>query len=448
MSYKNTSVTVIGAARSGLAVARLLKEAKAHVFVSDSKGAKHMREAAEALEAMGVAYEFGRHSAKVQESDVIVLSPGVPDTTPVVRLAAQRGKKIVSEIEVAYEFCKAPIVAITGTNGKTTTTALTHAMVAAGGRKAVLAGNIGTAFSSVVQEADEKSVVVLEVSSFQLDHIDEFRPKVAALLNLTPDHLDRYDSFEEYIQSKFRIAENQKGRDVFVYNHDDAAVRGFAESLTIKTLPFSLVAKVPGAWLADETIMVRDGRRDEEVIAAADLKIRGRHNIANAMAALLAARAVETPLDAIRDALRTFRGVEHRIEHVRTLGGVTYYNDSKATNVDSVKIALESFTEPVVIIMGGRDKGAPYAPLRDLVKERVKAIVLIGEGADRIEKELKDCAPCVRATDMADAVEKARANASRGDAVLLSPACASYDMFDNYEHRGRVFKECVIALRA
>jgi UDP-N-acetylmuramoylalanine--D-glutamate ligase len=445
--YKNTTVTVIGAARSGLAVARLLKNLRAHVFVSDSKPAKQMREASEALEAMGVPFEFGKHSAKVQESEIVVLSPGVPDTTPVVRLAAQRGKKIISEIEVAGEVCKAPIVAITGTNGKTTTTALVHAMVAAGGRKAIMAGNIGTAFSSVVEDADEKCVVVLEVSSFQLDHIDAFRPKVAVLLNITPDHLDRYDSFEEYVQSKFRVAENQKGRDVFVYNHDDATVRTFAETLTIKTSPFSLNGKVPGAWLADGMIMVRDARRDEDVVPVSDLKIRGRHNVANAMAALLAARAVETPLDAVREALRTFRGVEHRIEFVRTLGGISYYNDSKATNVDSVRIALESFSEKVVLIMGGRDKEAPYAPLRELVRNGVAAIVLIGEGAHRIENELGQYAPCVHANDMADAVEKARANAARGESVLLSPACASYDMFDNFEHRGRAFKECVVALR-
>lgn len=447
MPGKSKKYAVIGAARSGLAVARLLRSHKMQVFVSDAKAAKHMKAAAEALSEMGVPYEFGRHTPKVQECDALVLSPGVPSDLPVVRLAKQRGTPVLSEIEIAYQYCPCPLIAITGTNGKTTTTALTAAMCERAGKKTFAAGNIGLAFSEIVDQADDKSIVVLEVSSFQLDHIDEFRPKVSVLLNITPDHLDRYESYEEYVQSKFRIAENQLGRDVFVYNHDDAAVRAFAETLTIKTAGFSCTERVQGgAYLDDGNIMIPAGRKSEALMPVSELALRGRHNVYNAMAAVLATRALDIPTDAIRETLRTFRGVEHRIEFVRTIGGVAFYNDSKATNVDSVRIALQSFSEPVILIAGGRDKGASYMPLHPLAVSGVKAIILIGEAAEKIEKELGDAAPCERASSMEDAVKKARARAAEGDVVLLSPACASYDMFDNFEHRGRVFKECVMQL--
>lgn len=447
MPAKQKKYAVIGAARSGIAVARLLRTHKMPVFVSDAKPTKTMKAAADALMEMGATFEFGRHTAKVQDNDVVVLSPGVPSDLPVVRLAKQRNMTVLSEIEIAYQYCPCDVIAITGTNGKTTTTALTAAICEYAGRKTFAAGNIGLAFSEIVDQADANSIVVLEVSSFQLDHIDEFRPKVSVLLNITPDHLDRYDSYEEYVQAKFRIAENQLGRDVFVYNHDDPAVRAFADTLTIKATPFSCNDKVHGGACCEEgMILMAVGRRMEPLMPIAELGLRGKHNVYNSMAAALAAKAMDIPTEAIKETLRTFKGVEHRIEFVRTLDGVGYYNDSKATNVDSVKIALESFTEPVILIAGGRDKGASYKPLFDLVKNGVKALVLIGEATEKIEKELGSATKCIKAGSMAEAVHKAKAKAAEGDVVLLSPACASYDMFDNFEHRGRVFKECVNAL--
>lgn len=444
---RNKKIAVIGAARSGISVARLLRKHNAIVFVSDSKPLKVMREAMAQLDELAVQYEFGKHTGKILECDVIVLSPGVPQDIPILKLAQQEGKKIYSEIEVAYQYCESPIVAITGSNGKTTTTTLAGEIFKRAGRNTFVAGNIGVAFSDVVGFADEKSVVVLEVSSFQLEQIHDFRPKVSVLLNLSPDHLDRYASYEDYVQAKFRIVENQRGRDVFVYNYDDTAVREFAETLTIKTLPFSRESKMKhGAYVQDGNIFFSMEKKDEPLMLAAEVGIRGAHNLSNAMAAALAARAMDIDSKSIREALQSFTGVEHRLEFVREVEGVKYINDSKATNVDAVSYALQSFTEPIILIAGGKDKGASYAPLHGLVKNKVKEIVLIGEAAEKMEKEFKDVALCIRTTSLERAVNEAHAKATYGDVVLLSPACASFDMFDNYEHRGRVFKEIVNSL--
>jgi len=448
VTVRNKKFSVIGAARSGIAVARLLQAHNARVFVSDSKPLKTMKEAATQLDELSIPYEFGKHTGKVQECDALVLSPGVPSNIPIVKLAVQNKKKIYSEIEIAYNYCKSPIVAITGSNGKTTTTSLIGDIFKRSGRKTFVAGNIGLAFSDIVEETDEKSVVVLEVSSFQLEHIDEFRPKVSVLLNISPDHLDRYDSYEDYIQAKFRIAENQRGRDVFIYNYDDTIVRDFAGTLTIKTMPFSREQKMKGGVYAEDgKIVLSTEKKEELLIQTSEVGIRGAHNLSNVMAAVLAARTMDVDDKSIREGLKNFKGVEHRLEFVRELQGVKYVNDSKATNVDSVWYALQSFTEPIVLIAGGKDKGASYAPLHSLVEKNVKAIVLIGEATEKIEKELKDAAKCIRAASMEDAVKQARACAKSGDVVLLSPACASFDMFDNYEHRGRVFKEIVMELK-
>ncbi|HET7153653.1 MAG TPA: UDP-N-acetylmuramoyl-L-alanine--D-glutamate ligase [Candidatus Kapabacteria bacterium] len=448
IAVRNKKFAVIGAARSGVAVARLLHEHNARVFVSDSKPLKTMKSAAAQLDELSIPYEFGKHTGKVQECDALVLSPGVPSTIPVVKLAAQNKKKIYSEIEIAYNYCKAPIVAITGSNGKTTTTSLIGDIFKRSGRKTFVAGNIGLAFSDIVNDTDEKSVVVLEVSSFQLEHIEEFRPKVSVLLNISPDHLDRYDSYEDYIQAKFRIAENQRGRDVFIYNYDDTVVRDFAETLSIKAMPFSREQEMKGGIYAkDGKVVVSVEKKEETLIQASEIGIRGAHNLSNAMAAVLAARAMDVDNKSICEGLKNFKGVEHRLEFVRELKGVKYVNDSKATNVDSVWYALQSFTEPIILIAGGKDKGASYAPLRPLMEKNVKAMVLIGEAAKKMEKELGDVVKCVHGDSMEDAVKQARAQASAGDVVLLSPACASFDMFDNYEHRGRVFKEIVMNLK-
>jgi len=445
---RNKKITVIGAARSGIAAARLLRAHAAHVFISDEKPLSAMGNAAALMDEYEIPYEFGKHTGKALECDAIVLSPGVPGNIPIIKLAREKGKKIYSEIEVAYQYCKAPVVAITGSNGKTTTTTLTGEIFKKAGVKTFVAGNIGVPFSDVAELADEKSVVVLEVSSFQLEHIDEFRPKVSVLLNLSPDHLDRYSSYEEYVQAKFRIVENQRGRDVFIYNEDDAAVKDFAGTVTIKTQPFSRLQKLrSGAWVRDGNIAVVSGRKEDVLMPASEVGIPGAHNLSNALASALAAKAMDVDNTHIREALRSFTGVEHRLEFVRELNGVKYFNDSKATNVDAVWYALQSFSEKIVLIAGGKDKGASYAPLRPLVEKNVAEIILIGEAAEKIESELGGSAACVRADTMQHAVEIARAHAAPGSVVLLSPACSSFDMFNNYEHRGRVFKECVKGLQ-
>ncbi len=449
MQIRGKRFSILGAGKSGFAVARLLRTRRAKVFLSEKAKQSKFEDAARELQEMGVECEFGDNTHRVLDADYVVLSPGVPIDAPIVKLARGRGIKILSEIEIAFQECEAPILAITGTNGKTTTTTLVGEIFKRDGWNTLVAGNIGIAFSEIVDRAKgDKAIVVLEVSSFQLDAIDEFRPKVSALLNITPDHLDRYKNYEAYIQSKYRIVENQKGYDTFVYNYDDDNCRNCAETVNFRTLGFSLREELKqGAYLSGDDIIVRIGREKEVLLNKDELGIPGSHNLMNAMAAALMTRVMGVDYDAIRDTLRSFNGVEHRIEFVRELDGVKYYNDSKATNVDSVYFALGSFKEPIVIILGGKDKGNDYSKIADLVREHVKAIVTVGKGAEKIEKVFDGMKPIYSAgMSMEEAVRLARDAAAPGDVVLLSPACASFDMFDNYEHRGKVFKAVVNAL--
>ena len=440
--------SVIGAARSGLAVARLLAGAGACVFVSESAA----RPAAEQeLKRLQIPCEFGGHTARLLDTDVLVLSPGVPSSAPPVRDALAHGITVVSELEAASWFSPGPIIAITGTNGKTTTTTLAGRMFEDARRPAVVGGNIGTAFSDIVTTMTPEHTAILEVSSFQLDHVTTFHPSVAVLLNITPDHLDRYEhSMDLYIRSKSRVFIQQTEGDLLVYNADDevatAAVKQYAPS-GVTLLPFSAHATLStGAWVADGVMTTGIKGMQTAVIPVQEISIRGTHNLYNAMAATLAAQAAGIGAASIRATLKNFKGVEHRLEHVRVLDGVTYVNDSKATNVDSVWYALQSFTSPLVVLIGGRDKGNDYSRLNDLVRKHCRAIIAIGESADSVVAAFASIVPVERATTMPEAVQKARAKASNGDVVLLSPACASFDWFDNYEHRGKVFKEIVHAL--
>jgi UDP-N-acetylmuramoylalanine--D-glutamate ligase len=446
MQYRGKRFSVLGAGRSGLACVRLLLKKRAKPFLSDSAPKEKYASAEKELQELGIEYEFGENTHRVLEADTIVVSPGVPSDAPILVLAREKNIPIIGELELASEFAEAPIVAITGTNGKTTTTALTGEIFKHAGWNTNVAGNIGTAFADVVENAiGEKAVNVLEVSSFQLDTIKSFRPKVSAILNITPDHLDRYANYEAYIQAKFRIVENQKGHDILVYNHDDETIRSFADTIAFRTYGFSLKEELKnGAYLDGDNVIIRIARERDVHINKNEIGIPGPHNLMNAMAASLIARAMGVEFDAIRDVLRSFTGVEHRIEFVRELSGVKYYNDSKATNVDSVKYALQSFSVPVVLIAGGKDKGNDYSLIESLVKEHVKLIVAIGDGAKKVEKYFKNIVPVMMAGhSMEKAIELSKNNAKSGEVVLLSPACASFDMFDNYEHRGRVFKELV-----
>ncbi len=448
---KGKRFSVIGAARSGLAVAALLARNGAAVFVSDSAPAKSLEQTKREIEALGIPTEFGGNTARVFDADVVVVSPGVPSSAPPVLGARARGLPVVSEVEVASWFCPAPVLAVTGTNGKTTTTALLGRIFADARRPCAVGGNIGTAFSQIVGGLTSEGTAILEISSFQLDHIVSFRPRVSVILNITPDHLDRYDrSFEKYVASKSRIFENQQGGDTLIYNEDDpvtrSAVRNGAHP-EVTLLPFSRERELPeGAFLRHGRVMIARGARSEEVVKTEEISIRGAHNLLNAMAAALAAHVTGIPTASVRATLRNFPGVEHRLEFVRELDGIEYVNDSKATNVDSVWYALQSFRKPLVLLLGGRDKGNDYGRLRDLAREHVRAIVAIGESAGKVRLAFQETVPVATCTSIEEAVQTARRLAEKGDVVLLSPACASFDWFDNYEHRGRVFKDLVARL--
>ena len=490
-------VTVIGGARSGLAAARLVRRHGAAAFLTE-RGPGDER-LAEQLRAAGVAYEFGGHTPRALDADLVVLSPGVPSTVPLVQQALRQRIPVVSEVEVASWFCAGPIVAITGSNGKTTTTSLTAHLIRAGGRPLVVAGNIGYPFADYVDGVTPETAVVLEVSSFQLDHIDAFRPRVSVLLNVTPDHLDRYDhDFQKYAASKFRVFENQRPGDWLVYNHDDALVREVVAAAAARRglAPYALSLEGPvprgayvrpadpaGAFAGRGDVVVlalpapgpggpldptHPVTHEEELMPTSDLALRGRHNLYNSLAAAIAARAMEIRSDVVRQSLTSFEGVPHRLEQVRTVGGVAFVNDSKATNVNAVWYALESFPDRapdrtpeggpaaaghpaagpgVVLIAGGRDKGNDYGPLKPLLRQKVKGLVALGESADKVLAELGPCTEqTARAASMEEAIQFARLMAEPGDTVLLSPACASFDLFENYEDRGDTFKRLVQSL--
>lgn len=452
---KKKKVTVVGGARSGLAVAKLLTKAGANVFLTEK--AASTRGLEEALEAAGIAYEFGGHTRKALDADFFAISPGVPSTVNIVQQATRSGIEVYSEIEVASWFCKAPMVAVTGSNGKTTTTSLIGHLFRSAGRETIVAGNIGYPFADYVLDLSPEAVVVLEVSSFQLDHIDTFRPAVSVLLNITPDHLDRYDyDLNKYAHSKFRIFENQQGNDVLVYNSDDTLVRDYVAWVQtqrdLQTLGFSLKEELDaGGFLregADGPMLVLRVHQQEEILMQANkLALPGQHNLYNSLAAAVAARVMEVRSDVVRESLSSFEGVPHRLEFVREVGGVRYVNDSKATNVNAVWYALESFQEHIVLIAGGRDKGNDYASLRPLVRHKARAVIAIGESAAKVMKDLGTVAgQSVEAGSMEEAIQLARLYAEPGDVVLLSPACSSFDMFENYEDRGDTFKRLVMSL--
>ncbi|MFQ5570545.1 MAG: UDP-N-acetylmuramoyl-L-alanine--D-glutamate ligase [Rhodothermales bacterium] len=451
-------VTVVGGARSGLAVAKLLAGAGATVFLTEKGEATQGLEAT--LEALGIRSEFGGHTRRALDADFFAISPGVPSTVNIVQQAVRSGLNVYSEIEVASWFCPAPIVAVTGSNGKTTTTSLIGHIFRTAGRETVVAGNIGYPFADYVRDLTPEAVVVLEVSSFQLDHIDTFRPAVSVLLNITPDHLDRYDyDFNNYAQSKFRVFENQREEDVLVYNYDDPLVRDYvawvATRRDLRALGFSLQEELDeGAFLRREgatdapaLLVLRINQQEEILMEAQKLALRGRHNVYNSLAAAVAARVLEVRSDVVRESLTSFEGVPHRLEFVREVDGVRYVNDSKATNVNAVWYALESFNEPLVLIAGGRDKGNDYSTLKPLTRRKVRTVIALGESADKVMNELGVLAKqSVQAQSMEEAIRYAHFFAVPGDVVLLSPACASFDMYENYEERGDTFKRLVMSL--
>ncbi len=448
-------ISVIGAERSGVSAAMLLHSAKAQVFVSDFGNSESTQQHIAELQKENVECECGGHSEKVYDCSLMVVSPGVPTNAPVVLEAQKRGIQVVAEIEVASWFCKGPIIAITGSNGKTTTTTLLGRIFSDAKKKHVVAGNIGTAFSSVVLDVDEETVVVLEVSSFQLDGIDTFRPKVAVILNITQNHLDRYDnSMEKYAASKSRIVMNQMPDDMVICNADDEWTHKKVKNEKSKVFQFSSKRKLEQGAFAENGIMKTVIAHTEySIIAVDDISIKGEHNLQNAMAAAMAAQLMGVKPATIKSTLRNFKGVEHRQEFVREVNGIKYINNSKATTVEAVEMALKSYDEPIVLIMGGKDKGNDYSTIYDLVKRKVKGIVATGYSADTIVKNFSDKVSVIKVATIGDAkpniesmkktIETAASLAHKGDVVLLSPACTSFDWFRDYEERGRIFKQLV-----
>lgn len=444
-NLQSAKVSVIGAARSGVGIATLLQAHGAIAFVSDLGTKDKLARWLSELETLNIEFETGGHSERVYDCSMMVISPGVPSTAEVVRNALRRNVRVVSELEVASWFSPCPVVAITGSNGKTTTTTLVGRILADARIEHIVAGNIGTAFSTVVGDLRPTDIAVLEVSSFQLDHIESFRPSISVILNITEDHMDRYDySMEKYSASKGRIFMNQRDQDILIYNADDPWTSRIVPRANCRTIPFSAKQRLnEGAFVERGRLMtVLDGKQSE-TINVEEISIKGLHNLYNSMAATLVGRLLGASTASIRSTLRNFKGVEHRLEFVKEVNGVRYINDSKATNVDSVWYALQAFKEPIVLLLGGRDKGNDYSRLKEVVADRVKAIIAIGESAAKVESFFGASVRTVVATSMEEAVQAAQRQAEPGDVVLLSPACASFDWFENYEHRGRVFKETV-----
>jgi UDP-N-acetylmuramoylalanine--D-glutamate ligase len=445
-------IVVAGAARSGVAAARLLKRRGAVPFVSDF--GTITEENKEILTSDGIEFEQNQHSEKAMNGEFLVLSPGVPSTSAIAKHYSECGKNLFSEVEIASWFNRSPMIAVTGSNGKTSVVNwLAHTWRLAR-RKYMLAGNIGSAFSDHVDDSSPESTALLEISSFQLDHIEGFHPYVSMILNITPDHLDRYhEDFMLYAASKLNITKNQTASDWFIYNFDDPVLSAHARNMAGRKnrpqlLAFSSENEVTsGAFVRNGNLILKFNNEEEQLMQIGEIGLTGQHNLQNGMATALAARASEISNVYIRESLRTFEGVAHRLELVRTYEGVSYINDSKATNINAVWYALGSFDAPVVLILGGRDKGNDYSKLEKRIRESVHTIVVIGEAKELIKKQLKDIAPnLLEADTLKDAVKKARNSAKRGEIVLLSPACSSFDMFDNYEHRGNEFKQAVLDL--
>jgi len=453
MELNGKRVLVVGLGKSGVASALFMKAHGAKVSVSDTKSGDELRNEIPVLLDHGITVETGGHGDRTfRGQDLIVVSPGVPVDAPPLVQARSLGENVIGEIELAAQFLPGPIVAITGSNGKTTTTTLVGEIMTAAGFPALVGGNIGTPAISLAERANPETVIVLEVSSFQLETVQTFRPKVAVVLNVTPDHLDRHRTLEVYVNAKARIFENQQGSDFAVLNADDPTCVEMAARTRAKVFWFSRQKEVEqGAWVRDGNIVFRDQRGQREVLEVSEIPLKGAHNLENVLAAVCAGVLMGCAPEKIQHAVHNFKAVEHRLEFVATIRGVDYYNDSKATNVDATIKALESFPANIHLILGGKDKGSDYTVLNDLLRKRVKRVYTIGAAAAKIESQIvssKNGGPeLVHAETLENAIRKANAAAQPGDIVLLAPACASFDQFKSYEHRGKVFKEIVGSLK-
>jgi UDP-N-acetylmuramoylalanine--D-glutamate ligase len=448
MELKNKRVLVVGLARTGVATALFCAAHGAVVTATESRTEADIGESVSKLRAAGVTLELGGHHEKTfLQQDLIVPSPGVPADFPLLLAARANDIAIWSEIELAYRFLHGTLIGITGSNGKTTTTALVEHILRDTEFPTVLAGNIGTPLISCVENTKRNSVTVVELSSFQLELIETFRPNVSLFLNLTPDHLDRHRSMEIYGAAKARIFENQTEEDAAILNADDSAVTPYAPARP-RVYWFSRKQRVAqGAYLHGDDLVFRDDGAEETILRRSEIPLVGAHNLENVLAAVAATRIAGANAMAIAKGIRSFAGVEHRLEFVAEINGVRYYNDSKATNVDATLKALDAFPGHVLIILGGKDKGSDYTALQQPLREKAVLALLIGAASEKIEKQILGSVAIERSGALERAVEIASRAARPGDVVLLAPACASFDQFENYEHRGRVFKELVHRLQ-
>ena len=449
MELKGKKVLVVGLGKSGLAAALFLRRRGAQVTVSDLRSAQALGKEIPSLLEAGISVEAGGHGLLTfRRQDLIVVSPGVPLLTPELVQVRNLGLPIIGELELAARFLQGNVLAITGSNGKTTTTTLCGEIFSAAGLKTVVAGNIGVPVIETVDQNDGGAWSVLEVSSFQLETTESFHPRIAVILNITPDHLDRHGTFENYVKMKEKIFANQTGEDYLILNGDDPVTQQAASRARSQILWFSRSKIVRrGTFLMNGMLMFRPSEQASPVpvVPLAEISLKGEHNIENVLAAVCAACVANIPAQVIAHAVSSFHAVEHRLEFVAAIHGVDYYNDSKATNVDATAKAIASFPGNIHLILGGKDKNSDYSQLNALLRARVKTVYTIGSAAEKIEGQLAGVTRVVRAGTLEAAVDQAAGQAVAGDVVLLAPACSSFDQFENYEHRGRVFKQAVMA---
>ncbi len=454
MKIEGRKTLVLGAGKSGIASAKFLAERGAIVALHDRNELANWPEAARSLkQTHNVGLMDGQiPSWLLDQIDLVIISPGVPSNTIPARYVDRKDGEVIGEVELAYRFMKGRIVGITGSNGKTTTTTLTGEILKNAGIETQVGGNIGTPLLSMAETSTDETWTVVELSSFQLETIRDFRPNVAICLNVTPNHLDRYESFLDYALAKHRIFMNQTADDIAILNADDEITASWAAGLKANVSLFSVRRELDeGLFLRESELVCRANGKEKVLTSRGDIFLRGLHNVENVLAALGAGLACGASVESMRETIANFKGVEHRIEFVAEIDGIQFFNDSKATSVDATIKALEALSESegkTVLILGGRGKNAPYTPLADLIEKSVRILVVIGEDGDNIESQLKDHADIIRANSMQEAVTKSFENAERGDSVLLAPACASFDMFKSYEVRGREFKSEVLRLNA
>ena len=451
MDFKDKKVLVSGVAKSGVSAAYLLKKLGANVTIQDAKTEDKLGNVVTELKNNGIALYLGSNPDDIIENmDILVMSPGVPTDLPFVNKAREKNNPVIGEIELAYMFCKSPIIGITGTNGKTTTTTLVGDICKAYYNNTFVVGNIGNPFADITLDTTNNGAVVAELSSFQLETINEFKPKVSAVLNITPDHLNRHHTIQNYIEAKERVFENQTADDYCILNYNDEITKAMANKTKAKVVFFSLNNKLDEGIYSDEnSIYIKALGYDQKVIDINELKILGGHNVENAMAAIGCSIAIGVPMDIVVKVLKEFTAVEHRIEYVTTVNDIEFYNDSKGTNPDASIKAVEAMKCPICIIAGGYDKGSDFTEWIDTFKGRVKFVAVIGAVKDKIVDTLNkaDFTNYKTADTFEEAIDLCYENADKGDCVLLSPACASWDMFKSYEQRGEIFKDYVRKLK-